>query len=71
MTLSSITSNSHLTLEGTLTAMASGAMLAFGWSLLQNETDIKSVSRMTTGGAIFTAGLYLWAPATVRRAWLN
>ena len=46
-------------------------MLGCGYALLNNESNAKGVVRQTLGGAIMTAGLYLWAPSGLRRLWLE
>ena len=58
---------------GALTAFGSGIMLGFGWALLNNDRfqDAKDVARTTIGGGFFVAGLYVWAPAGIRRVWLE
>ena len=48
-------------------------MLGFGWALLNNDRfkDTNDVARTTIGGGFFVAGLYVWAPAGMRRVWLE
>ena len=64
---------SNLSAAGALTAFGSGIMLGFGWALLNNDRfqDAKDVARTTVGGGFFVAGLYVWAPAGIRRVWLE
>ena len=64
---------SNLSATGALTAFGSGIMLGFGWALLNNDRfrDTKDVARTTIGGGFFVAGLYVWAPAGIRRVWLE
>ena len=64
---------SNLSAAGALTAFGSGIMLGFGWALLNNDRfqDAKDVARTTIGGCFFVAGLYVWAPAGIRRVWLE
>ena len=64
---------SNLSATGALTAFGSGIMLGFGWALLNNDRfqDAKNVARTTIGGGFFVAGLYVWAPAGIRRVWLE
>ena len=66
-------SMSNLSATGALTAFGSGIMLGFGWALLNNDRfqDAKDVARTTIGGGFFVAGLYVWAPAGIRRVWLE
>jgi hypothetical protein len=60
-----------LSSEGAVVAFLSGAMLGCGYSLLNNDKKVRDVIRRTIGGAVMTAGLYLWSPAGVRRLWLE
>ena len=68
-----VTKMSNLSATGALTAFGSGIMLGFGWALLNNDRfrDTKDVARTTIGGGFFVAGLYVWAPAGMRRMWLE
>ena len=57
--------------HGAMVAALSGSMLGMGYALLHNDKDVKDVIRRTVGGAFCMAGLYLWAPSALRRAWLE
>ena len=64
---------SELSPEGAITAFSSGLMIGLGWALLNNDRfkDVKEVLSTAFGGGIFVTGLYLWAPAALRRAWVG
>ena len=62
---------SMLSATGTATAMLAGALLGGGYGLLKNDLRWEDVARRTAGGSLFVAGLYLFAPAALRAAWLD
>ena len=63
--------NSMLSASGAVTSMLAGALLGSGFGLLQNDQRWEDVARRTVGGSLFVAGLYLFAPAAMRRAWID
>ena len=62
---------SNPSLQGAMLAALSGSLLGCGYALLSNDTRVSDVVRRSVGGAVFMAGAYMWAPASLRRAWLD
>lgn len=61
-----------LSVAGTITAAVTGMFLGAGYVLLHNDkASMEIVRRRTMGGALLITGLYLWAPAWMRRGWLD
>jgi hypothetical protein len=61
-----------VSLSGALMAALSGAVLGGGRSLMyDDEASSSKTARKACGGALLVVGLYLFAPAGLRREWLD
>ena len=60
----------NVSVEGAVFAFAAGAIGGLGVALLGDD-DVRRLVKRTLGGGLLVVASYLWAPASLRRAWLD
>ena len=64
------TPGSGVTAEGAVIALATGAVICCGYSLIHDK-DLRRSVKMTAGGALCVMGAFLFAPAGLRKMWMG